>query len=125
MPEVFGPILTTGVALATAVVVIANPVNAPRADIQIPAVGLASGSGDAVDMLDENFPRAIAPEPESNGPFADLKDLVTALVARAPLLNAVHDWAVHDWADADLQSRRQRGGQEFLARAPRAATGSG
>jgi hypothetical protein len=83
----FGPILTTGVALATAVVVVANPVNAPRADIQIPAVALSSGSGHAIDMLDENFLAAIAPEPApSTSPFAVLKDLVTALVASAAYL---------------------------------------
>jgi hypothetical protein len=84
VPGVFGPILTTGVALATAVVVVANPVNAPRADIQVPAVALSSGSGHAVDMLDEKFLQAIAPEPaDSTSPFAVLKDLVSALLASA------------------------------------------
>jgi hypothetical protein len=86
VPGVFGPILTTGVALATAAVVVANPVNAPRADVQIPAVALSSGSGDAIDMLDENFLRAIAPEQESTSPFAVLKDLVTSLLASAAYL---------------------------------------
>lgn len=91
MPGLLGPILTTGVVLATAAVVVANPVNAPRADVQIPAVGLSSGSGDAVDMLDEDFLRAIAPEPASTGPVAVLNELVAALVASAAYLgrNAV------------------------------------
>ena len=53
MRGVVGPVLTTGVALAAAVVVVANPVIPPRSDVQIPSVQLSAGTGDALGMLDE------------------------------------------------------------------------
>lgn len=87
MSRVFGPIMTTGVVLGTAAVVVANPLGSPRADIQIPAVALSSGSSDALGMLDENFLRALAPEPtKSTTPLSVLKDVVSALVANAATL---------------------------------------
>lgn len=87
MPGRIGPLLTTGVALSVAAVVVANPVVAPRADLEIPAVKL-SGTGDALDMLKPDFLSRIAPaqtESPSN-PFAVLKDLVTSLAADATYL---------------------------------------
>lgn len=79
-----GPLLTTGVALSVAAVVVANPVVAPRADLEIPAVKL-SGTGDALDMLNNDFLSRIAPAPAESpsNPFAVLKDLVTSLAADA------------------------------------------
>lgn len=86
MPGVFGPILTTGVVLGTAAVVVANPVNPPRADIRIPALA-SSDARAAADMLDENFLSALAPEPAGpTNPVAVLKDLVAVLVASAAYL---------------------------------------
>lgn len=83
VPGLFGPIVTTGVALSAAIVVVTNPLTAPNADVAIPAAAV-SGAGQAVDMLDENFIKAVAPgQPESTNPFAVLKDLVGALVADA------------------------------------------
>lgn len=80
----FGPLLTTGVALAAAGVVVANPVIAPRGDVRIPAVQLSSGSGDAASMLDDGFLDAIAPaSSESTGPLSVLKDLFSSLAADA------------------------------------------
>ena len=61
MLGVVGPVLTTGVALAAAVVVVANPVIPPRSGVQIPSVQLSAGTGDALCMLDEEFLNAIAP----------------------------------------------------------------
>ncbi len=82
-----GPLLTTGVALSVAAVVVANPVVAPRADLEIPAVKL-SGTGDALDMLNNDFLSRIAPAPAESpsNPFAVLKDLVTSLAADATYL---------------------------------------
>ncbi|MCB1290665.1 MAG: hypothetical protein KDB45_03935 [Mycobacterium sp.] len=94
MRGAFGPILTTGVALTAAAVVVANPVVPPRSDVQIPAIQLSAGSGDALGMLDEDFLNAIAPAPpESNNPFVIIKDLITSLAADATYLgtNAIVD----------------------------------
>lgn len=84
---VIGPVLTTGVALAAAAVVVANPVIPPRSDVQIPAVQLSAGTGDALAMLDEEFLNAIAPEPpESTNPFVIIRDLISSLAADATYL---------------------------------------
>lgn len=86
MPGVFGPILTTGVALSAAVVVVTNPVTAPQADVRIPAAQsqVSTAGGQAVDMLDEDFIEAVGPGPSgSANPLAILKDLVSSLVADA------------------------------------------
>ena len=87
MKRAFGPIVTTGMALVVAGVIVANPVIAPRADVQIPAVQLSSGSDDTVGMLDEAFLNAIAPAPpDSTNPFAVLKQLISSLAADATYL---------------------------------------
>ncbi len=84
---VIGPVLTTGVALAAAAVVVANPVIPPRSDVQIPSVQLSAGTGDALGMLDEEFLKAIAPEPpESTNPFVIIRDLISSLAADATYL---------------------------------------
>lgn len=82
VPGRIGPLLTTGVALSVAAVVVANPVMAPRPDVQVPAVKL-SGTGDAMDMLNKDFLSAIGPQvvDSSSNPFAVLKDLVSSLAA--------------------------------------------
>lgn len=94
MRGALGPILTTGVALTAAGVVVANPVIPPRSDVQIPAIQLSAGSGDALGMLDEDFLNAIAPAPpQSTNPFVIIKDLITSLAADATYLgtNAIVD----------------------------------
>ena len=105
MPGVFGPILSTCVALGTAAVVVANPVTAPHADVRIPANAMTTDTGNTADMLDENFIKAVGPGPEaSNNPFVVLKDLVTALVVDATTIgkNAV----IHAFVTgADVVSR--------------------
>ena len=83
-----GPIVTTGVAIVVAGVVVANPVVvAPHTDVRIPAVKL-SGSSDATgSMLDQAFLDAIAPGPAaSTNPFSVLKQLITSLAADATSL---------------------------------------
>jgi len=82
--NVVGPILTTGVSLVTAGIVVANPIMAPRADIAIPAVQLSAGNSETIGMLDQAFLDAIAPGPAgSSNPFSVLKDLITGLAADA------------------------------------------
>ncbi len=86
MPGAFGPILTTGVALSAAVVVVANPVTAPHADVRITAADarISKAGGQAVDMLDEDFIKAVGPEPAGSiNPLAILRDLVGEWVADA------------------------------------------
>lgn len=84
MRGAIGPILTTGVALATAGVVVTNPITATSADVRIPAVALSAGSNDAVSMLDEDFLEAIDTEPSrSANPFTLLRDLISTLAADA------------------------------------------
>ena len=88
-----GPIVTTGVAMVAAGVIVANPILVPRADVQIPAVALSAGT-DSADMLDKSFLDAIAPAAaESNNPFSVLKQLVSALAADASYVgkNAIVD----------------------------------
>jgi hypothetical protein len=92
--NVVGPILTTGVSLVTAGIVVANPIVAPRADIAIPAVQLSAGNSETIGMLDQAFLDAIAPGPAgSSNPFSVLKDLITGLASDATSLgrNAVVD----------------------------------
>jgi hypothetical protein len=80
--------------LGAATVVVANPVVVPRADVQIPAAHLpvtvagvghhGSAHGSALDMLDEDFIRAVGPGPTASAnPLAALTDLVRVLVADA------------------------------------------
>lgn len=84
MRRTVGPILTTGIALTAAGVVVANPIIAPHSDVQIPAVQLSAGTGDAIGMLDQAFLDAIAPAPpESTNPLSVLKQLITSLAADA------------------------------------------
>ena len=88
MRRAIGPIVTTGVAIVVAGVVVANPVVvAPHSDVRIPAVKL-SGSSDATgSMLDQAFLDAIAPGPAvSTNPFSVLKQLITSLAADATSL---------------------------------------
>lgn len=94
MRGVIGPILTTGVSLVTAGIVVANPIVAPRADIAIPAVQLSAGNSETIGMLDQAFLDAIAPGPAgSSNPFSILKQLITGLASDATSLgrNAVFD----------------------------------
>lgn len=94
MRRVLGPVLTTGVALVVAGVVVANPIIAPRADVQIPAVKLSAGNDETGGMLDPAFLNAIAPGPsESDNPFAVLKQLITSFAVDATSLgkNAIVD----------------------------------
>lgn len=94
MRRTVGPILTTGVALSAAAVIVANPIIAPRSDLQIPAVQLSAGTGDAISMLDKAFLDAIAPAPpDSTNPLSILKQLVRSLAADASYMgkNAIVD----------------------------------
>lgn len=94
MRRVLGPILSTGVALVVAGVVVANPIIAPRADIQIPAVKLSAGNDETGGMLNQAFLDAIAPTPsESDNPFSVLKQLITSLAVDATSVgkNAIVD----------------------------------
>ena len=84
MRRAIGPILSTGVALVVAGVVVANPVVAPSADVRIPAVALSAGTDPSAGMLDEAFLDSIAtPPPASNNPFAVLRELFSSLAADA------------------------------------------
>lgn len=83
MRRVIGPIMTTGVALVVAGVVVANPIAAPRSDIQIAEVQLSAGVDSAgAGMLDAAFLNAIGPKPpESTSPLSVFKELIASLAA--------------------------------------------
>ena len=101
MRRIIGPVLTTGVALVTAGVVVANPITAPRADVQIPAVQLSAGNDQTGGMLDPAFLDAIAlAPPESDNPFAVLKQLITSFASDATSVgrNAILDAFVAGFA---------------------------
>lgn len=85
MRRAIGPIVTTGVAIVVAGVVVANPIAvAPQTDVRIPAVKLSGSSDAAGSMLDQAFLDAIAPGPTaSTNPFSVLKQLITSLAADA------------------------------------------
>ncbi len=94
MFRVFGPVVTTGAALVVAGVVVANPVTAPRPDVQIPSVQLSNGTDETGGMLDKAFLDAIAPAPpESGNPFMVLRQLIASLAADATFMgkNALVD----------------------------------
>lgn len=94
MRRIIGPVLTTGVALVTAGVIVANPIIASRADVQIPAVKLSAGNDETGGMLDPAFLNAIALAPsESDNPFAVLKQLITSFASDATSVgrNAILD----------------------------------
>ena len=94
MRGIVGPILTTGVALVAASVVVANPIVVPRADIQIPAFTLSAGNDETGGMLDPAFLDAIAPSPsESDNPFSMIKQLITSFATDATTVgrNAIVD----------------------------------
>jgi hypothetical protein len=76
------PLLTTGVALVGAAVIVANPIVVPPADIRIPAVHLSVGN--RVDVLDPAFLQAIgAADPVSTNPIGVVHRLLENLVDSA------------------------------------------
>lgn len=79
-----GTIVTTGVALVGAAVVVANPVTAPPSDVRVPAVEL-SGATASAGVLDETFLNALARDPSDSGPVTALKRLLAQLVTEATL----------------------------------------
>lgn len=90
MRRAIGPIVTTGVAIVAAGVVVANPIMTSHGDLKIPNVSLSGDAG----MLDPAFLEAIAPNSsDSGGPFSVLKQLISALTADSSYLgkNAVID----------------------------------
>jgi hypothetical protein len=94
MRRVIGPILSTGVALVAASVVVANPIVVPRADVQIPAFMLSAGNDETGGMLDPAFLDAIAPGPSaSDNPFSLLKQIITSFATDATTVgrNAIVD----------------------------------
>ena len=81
---IIGPIVTTGVALVAASVVVANPIVVPRADVQIPAFTLSAGNDETGGMFDPAFLAAIAPAPStSDNPLSMLKQLISSLATDA------------------------------------------
>lgn len=79
-----GTIVTTGVALVGAAVVVANPVMAPPSDVRVPAVEL-SGAAASAGALDQTFVNALASDPSDSGPVTALKRLLAQLVTEATL----------------------------------------
>lgn len=81
-----GAILTTGLALVGATVVVANPVLAPPSDVRIPAVSLSADASASAGVLDPALLKAIAQYPAEPGPAELFKRLLAELVADAAVL---------------------------------------
>ena len=98
-----GAIVTTGVALVGATVVVTNPIVAPPADVQVPAVALSAGVGASAAALDQSLLNAIAQDPAQAGPAEVLKRLLARFVADAALLGGR---AVDEafWAQAEFSA---------------------
>lgn len=92
-----GAILTTGVALVAATVVVANPVQVPQADVRVPAVDLSAGSAASSGLLDQAFLEAIAVQSTDPAPVSALKRMLVQIVANAALLGGK---AVEEVVDA-------------------------
>ncbi|WP_059017405.1 hypothetical protein [Mycobacterium sp. M26] len=81
-----GTVLTTGVVLVGATVVVANPVLVPQSDVRVPAVELSAGSAGSGGMFDQALIEAIALQPTDSAPVSALKRMLAELVANATLL---------------------------------------
>jgi hypothetical protein len=81
-----GPIVTTGIALVGAAVVVANPLVTAPHDVSVPSVRLSAGDGAANGMVDKALLDAIAVDSgDSTGTVGVLKQMFAALVADASL----------------------------------------
>ena len=86
MRRALGPIVTTGVALLGAAVVVANPLVTAPHDVSVPSVRLSAGAGAAHGMFDKALVEAIAVDSgDSTSPVGVLKQLFAALAANAGL----------------------------------------
>jgi hypothetical protein len=80
----FGPIVTTGVALVGAAVVVANPLVTKPHDLTVPSVRLSAGASAAHGLFDKALVDAIAVDPgDSASPVGVLKQVFTSLSADA------------------------------------------
>ena len=99
MRRAIGPIVTTGVALVGAAVVVANPLVTPPHDVSVPSVRLSAGAGAAHGMFDKALVDAIAVDAgDSTSPGAVLKQMFASLAADASVFGgkAVSEVVPHD-----------------------------
>lgn len=88
MRRAIGPIVTTGVVLVGAAVVVANPLVTKPHDVTVPAVHLSAGAGTGAPqgMFDKALVDAIAVDTgDSTSPVSVLKQLFASLAADASL----------------------------------------
>jgi hypothetical protein len=78
-----GPFLTTGIALGTAIVVVANPVAPPSSEMQISTTQLSSSPGPLVGLFDKSLLNSIAGGPGGSGALSALAKIMAALAAEA------------------------------------------
>lgn len=87
MRKAMGPILTTGVALVAAAVIVANPVAPPVRDLQISTTQLST-SPEALIPFDKNLLKSI-PQPSAVGGFdTALAQILGALAAEADRISS-------------------------------------
>jgi hypothetical protein len=80
--KAMGPVLTTGVALVAAAVVVANPVAPPVRDFQISTTQLSTSPG-ALIPFDKNLLKSISQMPASSTFNTALTQILSALAAEA------------------------------------------
>ena len=82
MRKAMGPILTTGVALVAAAVVVANPLTPPVRDLQISTTQLST-SPEALIPFDKNVLKSIPAQAGGSNVGAALAQILGALAAEA------------------------------------------
>ena len=84
MRGAIGPVLTTGVALVSAALIVANPIEAPPKDVQITVAEMSAGLGNRTEVSDPAFWNSLAAAaPESTNPLSILQQLLGALAENA------------------------------------------
>jgi hypothetical protein len=81
-----GAIFSTGVALASAAIVVANPVSVPPSDVRVPAVKLSAGSTRSTAALDRALLEAITQDFAEPSPADLFKRSVAGVVANVTVL---------------------------------------
>ena len=84
MGGAIGPVLSTGVALVCAAVIVANPIAVPPKDVQISVAEMSAGLGNRTEVSDPAFWKALAAAaPESANPLSVLQQVLGSLAEHA------------------------------------------
>lgn len=82
-----GAIVTTGVALIGATVVVVNPVSTPQADVRVPPVKLSADSRTSTAALDRALLETLTRDAGNSSPADPLKRVVAGVVTNVTMLS--------------------------------------